>query len=162
MTAKTLYPESGSRTSDLTDTGKTVSFGLPFEGRDMSRIVLTMMCAVLAGGCGTLTNQSERNWADLRNAHTSNRAYGGIRTDFENIDRYYLSDDGKPIEGQMALWNFMTLDLPLCLVSDTILLPYDMWATLSGKAQTTPGIGVSDYLNPSSTSLRDSRTSGSE
>lgn len=122
-------------------------------------VVGTLFVAMATAGCGTLNNQSDRNQFELSAVHTSNRAYGGVRFDSEMVARYYgrVRDDpdfNPPLEGQAGLWAYVLFDVPLSLAADTMLLPYDLWATATGRATTKSGLptderGLSNSKSPS-------------
>jgi hypothetical protein len=72
--------------------------------------------------------------------HTSNRVYGGVRTDCEIVAATLELVPDRPTHGQILFWAGAALDLPLSAAADTLLLPYDVWATMTGAATNYPGV----------------------
>jgi uncharacterized protein YceK len=106
---------------------------------------LVAAAALAMAGCGTMSNQSEYNWFPVDHPHTSNRMFGGVRVDAEAVAGHYYKElwagDRDPSAQTLLLPVAVFLpDLALCLAADTLLLPYDLWATAAGRATTTPPV----------------------
>jgi uncharacterized protein YceK len=86
-------------------------------------VCLVLPCVVAATGCGTAGNI----FLNSKEPHL----YGGVEIDYEALQRAWSrsepGEEAKPAlarTGEAILWTaFLALDLPLCLVADTITLP---------------------------------------
>lgn len=98
-------------------------------------LALVLLAALSVAGCGTLQNQ-EDEYSDT--GHRSNRVYGGVRIDLEDIFTNFPKAKDDPSTAELwghrvyfALW--MLGDIPLSFIADTFLLHYDIWMRATGR-----------------------------
>lgn len=96
-------------------------------------ILLAFLLPLTNFGCGT-----------VRNVQTGGEPYGGVR-----MKCYDWCGGGGQNAGFAAavLWPFWLIDKPLCLVGDTVTLPYCLWSSL-------PDISPSPVNNPETKPLQ--------
>jgi len=100
----------------------------------LRRMLLTAGCvaAALSAGCGTMANQNGDYWHMTCAHHPPSEPYGGVRQDWDLL----VSQVGWSVEPKWSrafTASIALADLPLSATADTVLLPYDVWATMVGR-----------------------------
>ncbi len=87
----------------------------------LSRVVM-LLCVLMLNGCMTFTDLG------LANGAKKDRIYGGVRASFE--EGLGSGRGGR----RVGMLIFRVIDIPLCVVADTIVLPYTIlvWAVDPG------------------------------
>lgn len=99
----------------------------------MSRILTTLLLCILIQGCGTLTtliNPDERVSWRLERSHCNQipYLYSGVVYNFCTVYGEAETDsDGVPVSQGPGPFLIVGLDTALCLVTDTVALPYTLY-----------------------------------
>ena len=94
-------------------------------------VILGFCALITVPGCGTVGNHIPfgSNWPEL------NRVYGGVRFDLqaaaEEIQKTRDKNDHQLPLLILVGTPFLLVDVPLCAVADTILLPWDLARSIS-------------------------------
>ncbi|NOX43241.1 MAG: YceK/YidQ family lipoprotein [Gammaproteobacteria bacterium] len=83
--------------------------------------VLLLFCLLL-NGCASLA----LSFIDNKDRGAENNIYIGTRAEYKTL-AFNRNTDGASI-ANLAAWPFALIDFPLCLVADTLLLPYTVFA----------------------------------
>jgi uncharacterized protein YceK len=104
----------------------------------LRRFLLAALCALSAAsaGCGTLANQSGSELYITCAWSPPSEPYGGVERDWHQMrwDCSRVADEG-PDTGSVVGLALAILDLPLSAVGDTVLLPYDVWVTMTRRPE---------------------------
>lgn len=94
------------------------------------RLAILIFAVGASSGCGTMHNLSGCC------TPAECRIYGGVRSDLTSISSRAVTNQGTKALIQAELWRvgILFLDLPACVIGDTLTLPIKLTATLTQQS----------------------------
>jgi len=85
-------------------------------------VIITLFFCLFLNGCASIA----LSFRDHKDENIKSNIYIGTRAEYKTLTfgRY---KDGKDLLANIVVWPIALIDFPLCLVADTLLLPYTLF-----------------------------------